>query len=144
MQYEVTKRQDLLDAKGRIREEGWARRPLWKYDRKNIRAHALRIKEWDYYAIMSYEHQFCLTVTFSDLGYAGLFAIAFIDMKTGKVAQADTIKLFSGGKLGLSSHSGDHTVSYTHQKLRIAYSRREERRRLLFAAPDILLPNVSP
>ena len=90
---------------------------------------------------MSYEHQFCLTVTFSDLGYAGLFAIAFIDMKTGKVAQADTIKLFSGGKLGLSSHSGDHTVSYTHQKLRIAYSRREERRRLLFAAPDILLPN---
>jgi hypothetical protein len=141
MQREITHRQDLLDEKGRIIEEGWARRPFWRYDRKKIRSGALRIKEWDYYAIMSHEHQICLTVTCSDLGFAGLFAIALIDMKKKEVSQVDTIKPLTLGKLGLPNHSGDHNIAFSNKTLRIAYSRREERRRILFAAPDILLPD---
>ncbi|NLA66621.1 MAG: DUF2804 family protein [Leucobacter sp.] len=68
MQHEVTAAQQLLSKKGTIVEEGWARRPLWKYDRKEIKASALKIKEWDYYAVMSHEHTFCLTATIADLG----------------------------------------------------------------------------
>lgn len=141
MQREIIRKQELLDEKGHIIEEGWARRPLWRYKRDKIRAGALRIKEWDYYAIVSHEHQFCLTVTCSDLGFAGLFAIAFIDLKTGKVSQVDTIKPFTLGRLGLPPNSGDHNVAFTNKTLRIAFSRREERRRLLFAAPNLLLPD---
>ena len=33
MQHEVTEAQQLLSKKGTIVEVGWARRPLWKYDR---------------------------------------------------------------------------------------------------------------
>ena len=84
MQHEVTDRQDLLDVKGRIIEEGWARNAVWKYDQRMIKASALRIKEWDYYSVMSHEHRFSVCVTFSDLGFAALFAIAFVDMASGK------------------------------------------------------------
>lgn len=141
MQHEVTTKQELLDTSGIIVEEGWARRPLWHYRREKIHAGALRIKEWDYYAIMSHEQQFCLCATFSDLGFAGLFAIAYIDLKTPAVCQTDAIKLLPLGKLGLPNHSGDYNVAWKSPKMRIAFGRREERRRLLFSAPDLLLPD---
>ena len=32
--HEVTKEQPLLGEDGKIAEPGWARRPVWKYDRK--------------------------------------------------------------------------------------------------------------
>lgn len=141
MQHEITKRQDLLDFRGMIQEEGWARWPLWNYSRKAIQASRLRIKEWDYYAITSHEHKLCLCVTMSDLGFAGLFAVAVIDLQTGKVSQTDAIQLATLGKLGLAAHSGDHAVAWSNKTIRIAFSRRGERRRLLFGAPDLLLPN---
>jgi hypothetical protein len=141
MQHEVTDRQDLLDVRGRIIEEGWARNAVWKYDRRMIKASALRIKEWDYYSVMSHEHRFSVCVTFSDLGFAALFAIAFVDMASGKVSQIDAIQPLSLGKIGLPASSGDHSVAWANRKLRIACSRKEERRRLLVAAPQLQLPD---
>ena len=141
MQHEVTRKQPLLDSRGKIVEEGWARRALWKYDRKAIRATALQIKEWDYYAVLSHEHQVCVCATFSDLGYAGLFAVALVDLKTGHVSQSDAVQVATRGKLGLPNHSEDHTLSWTNKQIRISFSRRGERRRVLFGAPDLLLPN---
>lgn len=37
MQKEVTKKQSLLDLKGYIKEEGWARRPIWRYRRSMVK-----------------------------------------------------------------------------------------------------------
>ena len=54
MQHEVTQRQDLLDERGHIIEPGWARAPMWRYKRTMIKAPKLRIKEWDYYAVVSH------------------------------------------------------------------------------------------
>ncbi len=141
VQKEVTKKQSLLDLKGHIKEEGWARRPIWRYRRSMVKASKIRIKEWDYYATFSHQHQIALCATFSDLGYAALFAIAFIDFKAGKVAQIDAIKPFSFGKMGLVANSGDHTVGWANKNLRIAFSRRGERRRLFIGSPDLVLPN---
>ena len=49
MQHEVTDVQKLLDKQGYIVTPGWARRPVWQYNRENIAAPSFRIKEWDYY-----------------------------------------------------------------------------------------------
>ncbi|MFA7643339.1 MAG: DUF2804 domain-containing protein, partial [Sphaerochaetaceae bacterium] len=136
-------RQDLLDVKGHIIEEGWARRPIWRYKRDAIHSGAIRIKEWDYYAVMSHAHQCAICATFSDLGFAALFAIAFIDMKRGKVAQVDAIKPLSMHKTGLPADSGDHAIAWANKDLRIAFSRKEERRRMLIGAPDLRLPDGS-
>ncbi len=47
-QHEVTKPVELLDEKGHIIEEGWARQMYWKYDRDKIKAPWFRKKEWTY------------------------------------------------------------------------------------------------
>ena len=134
-QHEVMQEVELLNTKGELSEIGWARRPHWQYSKKAIHAPSFKIKEWDYFAIYSHKHQFFLTTTFSDLGYLGLFAIAFIDMKSGIWQQIDTMRPLSIGKLGLPPHSNNYEVAFANEKLRIAYSRRDERRRILCGAP---------
>ncbi len=141
MQHEVTTRQELLDYRGVIQEEGWARRPVWEYDRRTIHASALRIKEWDYYAVLSHEQEFCIAATFSDLGFAALLSLAYIDLKLGKNVQVDAIKPLSLGKLHLPHDSGDHAISWANEHLRLAFSRKHELRRLLVAAPGMVLPD---
>jgi hypothetical protein len=141
MQHEVTKIQELLDYKGHIQEEGWARRPVWKYDRRNIKASNLRKKEWDYYAVISHEHEFAIAATFSDLGFAALFALTFIDLRAGKTIQIDAIKALSLGKLSMPSHSGDHSIAWANTEIRLAFSRKNEQRRLLLGAPHMILPD---
>ncbi|NLU47338.1 MAG: DUF2804 family protein [Syntrophomonadaceae bacterium] len=74
MQNEITASIPLLDASGYITQEGWARHPYWIYDRSKIHAPWWRIKEWDYFAILSQDKQYGLTLTMSDLGYAGVNA----------------------------------------------------------------------
>ena len=53
MQHEVTVIQDLLDSNGHLREPGWAKKPVFNYRRKDIKASRFRIKEWDYYLILN-------------------------------------------------------------------------------------------
>lgn len=143
MQHEVVKEQPLLDRHGRIIEEGWARRPLWSYNRRDVHASALRIKEWDYYAVMSHGGHFCLAATLSDLGYAGMFALAFIDLTNKKAVQVDALQLLPLGKVGLKPDSGDYSIAWANERLRLAFSRKGEKRRLLVAAPDMMLPDGS-
>ncbi len=137
MQHEVTSSIDLLGPDGRILEEGWARRPLWRYDRSRIRAGWHRIKEWDYYAIISHSGRFGITVTMSDLGYAGLFAVCFLDFSRGYCHQVDTLRAFPRGKTGFSPDSDTGTVSFRDSRLSLEFECRPGRRILTFAAPGI-------
>ena len=76
MQHEVTVVQKLLDQQGYVVTPGWARRPVWQYNRENIAAPSFRIKEWDYY-LAGNEH-YAVAFTLSDLGYAGLISVSLI------------------------------------------------------------------
>ncbi len=136
-QHEITEKGKLHDATGLLREAGWSRYPLLEYDRSRIRAGRVAIKEWDYYAVYSYEHDIWVTTTFSDLGYAGMFAIAFIDGKSGNWAQKDAISILPLGSHNLPPHSGDYEVGWSNKNLRIAYSRRGETRRILAGSPEL-------
>lgn len=142
MQHEITRAIPLLDEKGHITEEGWARRPLWKYTRKDIKSSMFAIKEWDYYALVNQEKGYAVTATFSDLGYAGVFAISYSDLTMKAFAQKDAIRFFTRGKLGLSpSSTEDSQVSWSNNKLRFAFIKRGEKRHLMFACPDLKLPD---
>ncbi len=135
--FEVTASQKALKPDGQINGPGWSRRPFWDYSRKDIKASPLRIKEWDYYAVYSHKHRFWITTTFSDLGYLGLFAIAFVDISRGSWTQVDKITSFPLGKYHLPPHSKDHEIAMSSNILRIACSRKEERRRILCGAPGL-------
>ncbi|HKM06857.1 MAG TPA: DUF2804 domain-containing protein, partial [Sphaerochaeta sp.] len=132
----------LLDKKGHITEEGWARKPLWQYKRKDIKACRLAIKEWDYYALVNQEQGYAVTATFSDLGYAAVFAISYNDLTRKACAQTDAIKFFPLGKLGLSPTSTeDNQVSWANEKIRLAFVKKGENRHLMFACPSLVLPD---
>ena len=51
MQHQITKWTPLLDDDGSLIEPGYATSMVFDYDRSDIRANKLRIKEWDYYLI---------------------------------------------------------------------------------------------
>ena len=144
MEHEVTKKGLLLDAKGRIMEEGWARKPLWIYQREQVKGGRLRIKEWDYYAVINQQKQYAVTATMSDLGYAALFAISYIDFTRKAVSQKDALTFFPLGKIGLSSSSDmDNEVAWANKTLRFAFVKRGEKRHLMFACPSLVLPDGS-
>ncbi|TFG84394.1 MAG: DUF2804 domain-containing protein [Spirochaetales bacterium] len=138
MQTEVTESLELLDGRGHIVREGWARRPYWSYDRKHIKANPLRIKEWDYYSILSHDGRFGVTLTMSDLGYAGLFAVCFLDFNARFFHQVDTLSILPLGKTGFPADSNEGQVTFGDKNLSLEFVSAGGVRTLSFRAPGIL------
>ena len=74
--HEVTNIQPLLDSRGELREPGWSRAPVQRYDRSAVKAPKWRIKEWDYYLVLS--DGFAGAFTISDDGYIGLQSVSLL------------------------------------------------------------------
>ena len=110
MQNEITKREKLLDQNGNIKNPGFAKKLLWDYDRKDIKAGKMRIKEWDYYYIGTQEYGLCLTI--SDAGYVSCLSISLLSFKDNPMQMNDSeIGLFPLGKLNLPSTSETGNIS---------------------------------
>ena len=71
--HEVTSAQPLLNEEGRIPEPGWARRPVWQYDRNRIASPKFRIKERDYYLVLNQDYASGFTL--SDEGHVGFQSV---------------------------------------------------------------------
>jgi hypothetical protein len=121
MQREITQRVPLLDAKGNVAHPGYARKSYWVYDRLDVHASALRIKEWDYYCVMAPD--FGLAITVADNGYMGLDSITLFDFVKKTEVTKSFMQAFPMGKkkLPFSSLKGDvlvktktYTLSLTH------------------------------
>lgn len=117
--HEVTSRKPLLKEDGSLREPGWSRRPVQIYDRKAIKAPKYRIKEWDYYIVLS--EKFGAAFTISDLGYIGLNSVTFFDFETPKEITKTLIKPLPMGKFGLPSSSSSGNTVYKDKKLDVQF-----------------------
>ena len=82
--HEVTKIQPLLKDDGSLREPGWSKQILQVYDRNAIKAPKFRIKEWDYYLVISEKNNFGVAFTISDDGYIGLQSVSLLDFPAVK------------------------------------------------------------
>lgn len=141
MNHEVIKKQDLLNTEGHIMEEGWARFPLWTYDRTKIKASALKIKEWDYYSITNSKELWSFNTTMADLGFAALFSISFIDLKKKAFSQEDAISFFTLGKKGLKPSSlMDHSLKFKNKKMELIFSKYGEKINIQASVPGMRLP----
>jgi len=120
-QREITSPCDLLDENGHLTVEGWARRPYWNYDRSKIQASWFRIKEWDYYYILSQDRKYGITVTVSDLGYLGLMAVCWLDFAKQTATQYDRMIFFPKGKTNLPPTSGDGRLHYKDKHLEVSF-----------------------
>jgi len=142
MQIERTNHVDALNNRGFPNDEGWSRRMVWKYNRSSIKKPSFRIKEWDYFAIYSQDNDFYFCTTVSDLGYAGFVALAFLDLKTGKYSQIDTIKPLTFGSIGLKENTNeDFEIPFSSKDISINYSKIQEQYFIDVDAPNMILPS---
>lgn len=120
-QHEVIVSQELLNDDGRIAEEGWARQQVWRYDRSRIKAPWFRIKEWDYYCILSQKRGYGVALTVSDLGYAALASVVWLDFAQRIFEPLDSIKLLTRGSIKFPASSSSGEVKYEDAKVCIHY-----------------------
>ncbi len=132
---EIKSPQPLLKSDGTIFQEGWARAPHWQYNKENIAAGKWRIKEWDYYSVLSPEQNFGITITTSDLGYIGLYAICFLDFSLKQFTQIDTLTFLPLGNSEFPKSSHDGSISFSDSKLKIDILMNAVERKIRFSSP---------
>lgn len=118
--HEVTAVQPLLKEDGSLREPGWSRQLYQIYDRRQIKAPAFRIKEWDYYLVLN--PQFAAAFTISDDGYIGLQSVSLLDFGTAPWEHTETLLgAFPMGKLRLPSTSREGCTTYRDKRLKMQF-----------------------
>ncbi len=129
MEHEVTKVQKLLGKDGTVTEPGWARTPVWDYNRENIKAPWFRKKEWDYYLFNTDE--FAIAFTISDLGYIGLLSVSYLDLVKGTEHTESELVLFPGGKkFGLGASVKDGNAHCETKRLKMSFEMTDMGRRI--------------
>ena len=127
--HEVMREQMLLNEYGELREPGWSRRLVQKYDRSMIKAPKWRIKEWDYYLVLS--DSFGAAFTISDDGYIGLQSVSLLCFGEQPWEHTETVlNAFPMGKLKLPEDSSSGVTEYRDKRLHMKFTSREGFRRI--------------
>lgn len=134
--HEVTTRHNLLDGNGQLIEPGWSRNLIQIYDRAMIKKRLTRIKEWDYYYIMSNSNEFCLCLTVSDLGYLGMHSVSFVDLINAKECTKSELVPFPMGKTGLPSTSACGDTVFKNKNLSISFRHCKNGRKIKMNYPS--------
>lgn len=129
--HEVTKVQPLLNSDGTLREPGWSRKMVQVYDRSRIKAPAFRIKEWDYYLVVSQKNEFAVALTISDDGYIGLQSASLLDFQKKWEHTETILNAFPMGKLKLPSDSSKGNTVYHDKRLDMEFIVTPGQRRLI-------------
>ena len=127
--HEVTTVQPLLDNRGELREPGWSRSLVQRYDRSAVKAPRWRIKEWDYYLVLS--DGFAGAFTISDDGYIGLQSVSLLRFGAEPWEHTETVlNPFPMGKLSLPADSSDCVTQYADNRLQMRFEARDGKRHI--------------
>lgn len=129
--HEVTKVQPLLKEDGSLREPGWSRRLYQVYDRNAIKTPKFRIKEWDYYLVLSEKNNFGVAFTISDDGYIGLQSVSLLDFSKPWEHTETILNALPMGKLKLPSTSEKGDTVYHDKRLDMEFRVSEGQRRIV-------------
>lgn len=131
MQREITEKINLLDKNGEIISPGWARNLLWKYNRENIKAPKFKIKEWDYYCILSRKHGIALTL--SDMGYLGFIGITLFNFEKPEEISRSLIVPFPMGSFKMPRNSETGISEFKNKTVKIIFNVFKNKRVLTFS-----------
>lgn len=129
--HEVTNSQPLLNENGTLREPGWSKQLVQVYDRSKIKAPKFRIKEWDYYLIISEKNEFGVALTVSDDGYIGLQSATLLDFSKKWEHTETVLNAFPMGKFKLPPTSEKGNTAYHDKRLNIEFRVSQGKRHLL-------------
>ena len=136
MQHEIISAAPLLDGSGNIAEPGWARSLLPVYRRSDIKASAMRIKEWDYYIV--YDGDWGLALTVADNGYMSLVSATVLDFNRAWEQTTTVMGLFPMGKLRLPETSASGVTRYKDKRVEMEFEAIEGERRISCVFADFL------
>lgn len=80
---EITKAIPLHDDEGAISQEGFARHPLFLYNREISGKMKAHLKEWDYYTLFIPQKEYALSLVFAQFGSSPILSIGFSDYNKG-------------------------------------------------------------
>ena len=103
MQEEIIKKDKLLDENGNLKHSGYATSLILDYNRNDIKANPLRIKEWDYYLI--YNKDYAIALTIDDNSYMGMVSASFINLKENWEKTVSPMFWFPKGNVNLPPSS---------------------------------------
>ncbi len=129
--HEVTKVQPLLKEDGSLREPGWSKQLYQVYDRNAIKAPRFRIKEWDYYLVISEKNNFGVAFTISDDGYIGLQSATLLDFSKPWEHTETILNALPLGKFKLPSTSAKGDTVYHDKRLDMEFQVTEGKRRIV-------------
>ncbi len=129
--HEVTKVQPLLNEDGSLREPGWSKQLYQVYDRNAIKAPKFRIKEWDYYLVISEKNNFGVAFTISDDGYIGLQSATLLDFSKPWEHTETILNALPMGKFKLPSTSAKGDTVYHDKRLDMEFQVTEGKRRIV-------------
>ena len=121
----------MLKADGSLREPGWSKQLYQVYDRNAIKAPKFRIKEWDYYLVISEKNNFGVAFTISDDGYIGLQSVSLLDFSKPWEHTETILNAFPMGKLKLPPTSAKGNTVYHDKRLDMEFQVSEGQRRIV-------------
>lgn len=127
MQHELNEG-NLLNDRGHLCQAGHAKRLIKRYERAQIKAAALRVKEWDYYLV--YNDSFGVALTIDDNAYMGLVSASFLDFTTGTETTVSPMFWFPMGKTGFPATSREGDVQKTLKGASFSFAFEGKNRRL--------------
>ena len=128
--HEIKSFQPLLNTDGSLREPGWSKKLYQIYDRNAIKAPKFRIKEWDYYLVISEKNNFGVAFTISDDGYIGLQSASLLDFSKPWEHTETILNALPMGKFKLPSTSEKGNTVYHDKRLDMEFVVSEGKRHL--------------
>ncbi len=116
----------LLKSDGTLQAPGWSRNIIREYNRESIGAPKFRIKEWDYYLVLSKD--FGCAFTISDDGYIGLQSVTLLDFTAPCEHTETVLNAFPMGKLKMPRTSEEGDVVYQDKRLHMEFRKRKGKR----------------
>lgn len=127
--HEITKEQPLLNQQGNIAEPGWSKRLLQKYSRNDIKALPFRIKEWDYYLVLT--NEFAVAFTVSDMGYMGLQSASFLDFTKPWEHTESVLSVFPMGSMKMPENTSEGVTAYKDDRVMFEFTVENGKRHLI-------------
>ena len=128
MQHEIQNPAPLLNDDGSLYEAGYAKYPILVYDRSQIKAGRLRIKEWDYYLIQN--DRYAVALTCDDNSYMGMMSVSFIDLEHRTEVTKSVILPLTNGRIKLPSSSEYGDAVYSSRRVKLSFTHEDGARRL--------------
>lgn len=119
----------LLFSDGNLAEAGYANELVKTYNRGSVKAHKLRIKEWDYYYIGNENYGIALTI--ADNSYMSLVSVSLLVFNKPSHYTKSFMKFMTRGRLQLPSSSVTGNILYKDKHVEINFYNENGERHLI-------------